>query len=521
MAACGFADYEHLFKEHNISGDRLLQLTSEDLKDMGFVTVGDRLVMQQEIAGLRAGRRIAWRSESFNAAEPSEAAWCEEVPCATRSEPLEESMEAATRKAKRKALRSQRSAEASRSAAALSALRNDLRTARCQKYRIACSLAEHRALLDLAAPFHAWRQHCQEARHASRLQSELEAVNCRSLAALRSARCEVKAARLLSRWTAQVSIQRRCLLFLAPVLHGWSRQVQSTASSRRLRPGEVLLNSGEAAKRAQQQLQQARAQHAQQMTSMEKELAQLKEEVCNARMAAAAAVRREARVDNIARKHELAAKRGEDFAALLACIKAWMGEVVLSRSTATLRREANERLAECLARQRLESRGALHQAWSEAADASRKAAALERRLEKESGDGEVPLPTVPYDASRPSTALEVEDRLRRLDAAKEADASAPVKLGTAEVLTIESSVDAEVLAAREGRKGLFIAALQQQAKYWQAEAFNAWCRVFLQDRCQRLKSLLESRKKASAPATPRKRSMKPLPPEGTQSIWPL
>ena len=519
MAACGFADYEHLFKEHNISGDRLLQLTSEDLKDMGFVTVGDRLVMQQEIAGLRAGRRIAWRSESFNDAGSS--SWCEEVPCATKSEPLEDSMEAATRKAKRKALRSQRSAEASmRSAAALSALRNDLRTARCQKYRIACSLAEHRALLDLAAPFHAWRQHCQEARHASRLQSELEAVNCRSLAALRSARCEVKAARLLSRWTAQVSIQRRCLLFLAPVLHCWSRQVQSTASSRRLRPGEVLLNSGEAAKRAQQQLQEARAQHAQQMTLMEKELTQLKEEVCNARMAAAAAVRREARVDNIARKHELAAKRGEDFAALLACIKAWMGEVVLSRSTATLRREANERLAECLARQRLESRGALHQAWSEAADASRKAAALERRLQEgRAGHGEAHLPTVmPYDASRPSTALQVEDRLKRLDAAKidaagpasPAAAPAPQKLGAAEVLTIDAetknSVDAEVLAAREGRKGLFIAALQQQAKYWQAEAFNAWCRVFLQDRCQQLKSLLESRKKASAPATPRKRS---------------
>ncbi len=47
--------------------------------------------------------------------------------------------------------------------------------------------------------------------------------------------------------------------------------------------------------------------------------------------------------------------------------------------------QANERLAECLARQRLESRGALHQAWSEAADASRKAAALERRLQERSG----------------------------------------------------------------------------------------------------------------------------------------
>ena len=99
---------------------------------------------------------------------------------------------------------------------------------------------------------------------------------------------------------------------------------------------------------------------------------------------------------------------------------------------------------------------------------------------------------MPYDASRPSTALQVEDRLKRLDAAKidaaqpaAAAAPAPQKLGSAEVLTIETSVDAEVLAAREGRKGLFIAALQQQAKYWQAEAFNAWCRVFLQD-CEKL-----------------------------------
>eukprot|EP00913_Durusdinium_trenchii_P007980 g7486.t1 len=40
----------------------------------------------------------------------------------------------------------------------------------------------------------------------------------------------------------------------------------------------------------------------------------------------------------------------------------------------------------------------------------------------------------------------------------------------------------EVVAAREGRKGLFIAALNQQAKYWRAEAFNAWRRVLLQEK---------------------------------------
>ena len=50
--------------------------------------------------------------------------------------------------------------------------------------------------------------------------------------------------------------------------------------------------------------------------------------------------------------------------------------------------QAQERLAESLARQRLESRGALHQAWSDAAQASRRAAALERRLhETRSGSG--------------------------------------------------------------------------------------------------------------------------------------
>ena len=92
---------------------------------------------------------------------------------------------------------------------------------------------------------------------------------------------------------------------------------------------------------------------------------------------------------------------------------------------------------------------------------------------------------LPFDASRPSTALAIEERLRRSDEAKEAQAAdPPLLLGSAEVLTLEPQQQPpgdEVLAAREGRKGLFIAALKQQAKYWQAEAFHGWCRVFLQD----------------------------------------
>lgn len=615
MAACGFADYEHLFKEHNISGDRLLQLTSEDLRDIGFVTVGDRLVMQQEIAGLRAGRRIAWRSNSFELGQErmvtskSDRSDSESrlVGWNTNEERKSEYLKSAEevskqkdQKSRRKALRKHRSSEdlrslrskicqalrlaaaredgcmghavlkvwqsyvqqqvkdrqrlvedltpsalcglrgvcarravlsqlaalrawaavvvlrrhevelkaqeekaSLRSTSALAVLRNELRAVRWQGHRAAFRLAQQRALLAQLAPFNAWRQLSQEARHAARLRCELESVNLNTVSALGSARAEVKGVRHLARRAAEVTAWRGGLLCLAPVFNAWSRQVCGVAS-RRLRPGEVLLNSGQAAKRAQQQLQEARAQHVEQLSVLEKELAELKKEVSDARMSAAASVRREARVENIARRHELAAKRGEELAALLACMKAWMGEVVLSRSTAALRKEAQERLAESLARQRLESRGALHQAWSDAAQASRRAAALERRLhETRSGSGG---DIVPYDASRPSTALAIEERLRRSDAAREAPESEPPP--RAEVLLVDPARD-EIRAAREGRKGLFIAALKQQAKYWQAEAFNAWCRVFLQDRCQKLQALLDMRKKACAPATPRSTRSRP------------
>ncbi|CAJ1341309.1 unnamed protein product [Effrenium voratum] len=197
-----------------------------------------------------------------------------------------------------------------------------------------------------------------------------------------------------------------------------------------------------------------------------------------------------------------------------------MGEVLLARSTAALRKEAEARVAESLARQRLESRGALHQAWSEAAEKARQAAQLERQLQhlKEEIQGEVVRPE--FDGSRPTTALGIEERLRRADEAKERltatsrpsseveeDISMPSHpprhMGNAEVLqldevlTAEAAVQAdrsdpidaeaperwrdEVVAAREGRKGLFIAALNEQAKYWRAQAWHAWRRVLLQE----------------------------------------
>ncbi|CAJ1390770.1 unnamed protein product [Effrenium voratum] len=667
MAACGFADYEHIFKEHNISGDRLLQLTNEDLREIGFSKVGDRLVMQQEIAGLRAGRRTAWRGESFEEkvqAEKRCKLWQEE---ARVKEPLAEKSELKSEEAKYKRkiqklkqrwaedlrsvrgrlcramtvacaredgcmghavlkawqrhvaeahaaraarqeaalaaaqaaanaaaaqqaapvandgateallallsascgrsaqlaalrawhfaarqarhaaaheaeLRSQEEKATQRSTAALAQLRNQLRALRCQGTRVAKRNAQHRALVALFAPFSVWLQQTREARHAARLRAELEKASMHSVAALRSSRAEVQAFRAVGRRSACAAASRRALLCLSPLVSAWSRQAKASLSTRRLRPGEVLLNSGEAAKRAQQQLQQLRAQHAEQLEALERSCTELRAEASQARMAAAAAARREARVENIARRHENAARRGEELAALLACTKAWMGEVLLARSTAALRKEAEARVAESLARQRLESRGALHQAWSEAAEKARQAAQLERQLQhlKEEIQGEVVRPE--FDGSRPTTALGIEERLRRADEAKarltatswprssevEEDISMPSHpprhMGDAEVLqldevlTAEAAVQAdrsdpidaeaperwrdEVVAAREGRKGLFIAALNEQAKYWRAQAWHAWRRVLLQERCKRLDSLLD-RKKATTPRSAR------------------
>ncbi|CAK8987623.1 unnamed protein product, partial [Durusdinium trenchii] len=452
MAACGFADYEHLFQEHNISGDRLLQLTSEDLRNIGFVTVGDRLVMQQEIAGIRAGRRIAWRSDSFDL-EPLDRP--QERMLSSKSEKSQSNLERseffksasqdmpeAARKAKRKAklksrseeLRSlrQRFCHAMRVAAAredgcmghaiLKAWQNCIQT-EVRERRLASSnclrkgidevmskvepgsvlgIFVSRTSLTQLAVLHAWAHAVVLRRHQVELQAQEEKAGVRSTAALSILRNELRAIRCQRYRTACRMVQQRVSLALCGPFNAWrqqSQQVQSSVASRRLRPGEVLLNSGQAAKRAQQQLQEARAQHAEQICALEREMAELRTEVSAARLAAAAAARGEARAENIARRHACAAKRGEELAALLACMKAWSGELALSRSLAG-----------------------------------------------------------------------------RKD---------------------------EVVAAREGRKGLFIAALNQQAKYWRAEAFNAWRRVLLQDRCQQLKDILESRKKVSAQGTPR------------------
>ncbi|CAE8623006.1 unnamed protein product [Polarella glacialis] len=50
----GFFECGALFVEHSISGERLLRLQADDLREMGFNKVGDRLGIQQEIETLQS-----------------------------------------------------------------------------------------------------------------------------------------------------------------------------------------------------------------------------------------------------------------------------------------------------------------------------------------------------------------------------------------------------------------------------------------------------------------------------------
>src|SRR5215471_2228742 len=50
----GLERYEPAFRENNVTGEILPKLTSEDLKDLGVVMVGDRRLLLDAIGSLRA-----------------------------------------------------------------------------------------------------------------------------------------------------------------------------------------------------------------------------------------------------------------------------------------------------------------------------------------------------------------------------------------------------------------------------------------------------------------------------------
>ncbi|CAE8731109.1 unnamed protein product, partial [Polarella glacialis] len=191
------------------------------------------------------------------------------------------------------------------STSAISMLRNEARALRYRGQRSAAGAAELRARLALAAPWGAWARAAREARHISMLRGQLDEASSQSLLALRSSRGEVRAFRQLGRQSAISATHRRALLDAAAALSAW--RVAMSRSTRRCRPGEVLLNSGEAARRIQSELQEVRRSSAEQL----ERIGALEQEVSAARKSAAGAVRREALVAAVSRRHELAASRGE------------------------------------------------------------------------------------------------------------------------------------------------------------------------------------------------------------------
>jgi len=67
---------------------------------------------------------------------------------------------------------------------------------------------------------------------------------------------------------------------------------------------------------------------------------------------------------------------------------------------------------------------------------------------------------------------------------------------------VRNEAQQNVIDAREGRRGLFVAALGQQPKHYQSRALGAWRRVILQGRCENLE-LASREMQAVAVGTPR------------------
>lgn len=219
-----------------------------------------------------------------------------------------------------------------------------------------------------------------------------------------------------------------------------------------------------------------------------------------------------------------------------------------------------------------ENRKALQAAWGSSSDASRRNAAFERRQAAEN-DASLQrsirelLREEPRPASRPSTARELEAHFESIEkrardltmtasgsttpstaasstlAATEGSSHSPncldrearcclisdlldLRRGEAQNATLTSLAlilqswrcqtaqslrERWVHAAREGRKGLFVAALAQQARYWMADGFVAWRQSLMEARCQQLQAaaaasghLVDATPSAKAPPSGRK-----------------
>jgi len=461
----------------------------------------------------------------------------------------------------------------------------------------------------------AWAFAASEVRHASRIAGSLDEASRLSTCALAMARSEVRSLRVQRHKIAIDVLEWRAVARLAAPFGAWAREALQVQLRKRGR-GDVVLNSGEAAKRAMKALEEAREQH-------EKQLIACKNEVSEYCVVATVASRAKHRAHTISeRLHRLLDKELKEitlqtvlrrwhdailedrcsdadkskhsekrsFAALdiltrsidserviIAVLASWHKEtlgMLHERALGKALADASKKSEVMLACVHRENRKALQAAWGSSSDASRRNAAFERRQAAEN-DASLQrsirelLREEPRPASRPSTARELEAHFESIEkrardltmtasgsttpstaasstlAATEGSSHSPncldrearcclisdlldLRRGEAQNATLtslalilqswrcqtaESLRERWVHAAREGRKGLFVAALAQQARYWMADGFVAWRQSFMEARCQQLQAAAAAASGHLVDATPSTKA----PPSGRKS----
>lgn len=434
------------------------------------------------------------------------------------------------------------------SSAALSMLRSEARVIAKQKLQAATSAVEARSLLHVATYFCRWARIPLVARQGRRSRHAIShratdasperEASTNSLGAS-SAGAAVMQGLAVARGLATA---RRALLQLAAPLGAWAREAARANALLRFRSGDAILDSGLAAKRKQRELDELRSRASDQLKVADAEAA-------DARAAAAAANQRNVRILKLVAQMESAAQREADLAFCYVALKAWIVSTTSASHDVALHKVHEE--ADCLRRAavecvRNESKVALREAWDRATEASRRVAALERREQRPftaAMTAMAPQRCASSSGSRPTTALAVQEKLRLADQAAEAarqqicvsrgdgsthppevwvlsargDASTRrisvidswlarhercwqaipfeawrwvvFELHVArEIGRIQTEASDQVVAAREGRKGMLIAGIGQQVRSWTVSAFASW-------RCASLEARVRPRPK--------------------------
>mmetsp|Transcript_6726 Transcript_6726/g.11797 ORF Transcript_6726/g.11797 Transcript_6726/m.11797 type:complete len:603 (+) Transcript_6726:91-1899(+) len=258
-----------------------------------------------------------------------------------------------------------------------------------------------------------------EAKHQLQHEARLEEATFHSTRALACARQELQQTRRKAARAAHGQVKVRTSLALAAPFHAWAKSIaQSKVPAAQMSPSkpaaaephrEVLLNSGEAAKRTAKQLEQERSAYCSRLEALSSQ--------------ASKAIVSQAAIEKLARIADASDCVGfvmRSWAAAVQVSKAEAAAQEREQTISAMRKMADE-VAELhkieIACIRGESKTALHEAWEAAAEATRKATYLECGLQAKH---RLPLlargMTPTGSGSRPQTALAIEQDLAQQDA---------------------------------------------------------------------------------------------------------